>query len=466
MSAPIIWIFAPFVIAFLLIILPRERWITYLGTFFALLLAGLAYWLPPDTAQRLGSISLRIDSTFTILGRTISLTAADQVIIILVYGIGGFWFFGTLAAGNARRIVPLGLAIIALLVASLAVQPFLYAALLIEMAVLLSIPMLTEPGQKPGRGLLRFLIYQTFAMPFILFAGFLLSGVEAGPADIALITQAAVLLGLGFAFLLSVFPLYTWVPMLAEETLPFAVGFIMTIFPAFSLVFGLNFLDRYSWLRDAAALGSVLRLIGLLMIVSAGIWAAFQRHLGRIFAYAAVAETGLSLLALSLPDRQAGLQIVFYMLIPRALAYGVWTLSISALKARVPDLKFSGLQGLARQFPMASAGVVIANLALAGTPLFASFPVRQALWEKLAAQSVPAAIWFGLASLGLWTAALRSLAVLTMAPEHTPWKSDETWSQRVLIGIGLVSLLIIGLIPQWAQPFLANLPLMFEHLGR
>ena len=466
MSAPIIWIAAPLVFSALLIILPRERWITYLGTLFALSLAGLAYWLPPDTAQRLGSISLRIDSTFTILGRTISLSAADQVIIILVYGIGGFWFFGTLAAGNARRIVPLGLAIIALLVASLTVQPFLYAALLIEMAVLLSIPMLTEPGHKPGRGLLRFLIYQTFAMPFILFAGFLLSGVEAGPADIALITQAAVLLGLGFAFLLSVFPLYTWVPMLSEETLPFAVGFIMTIFPAFSLVFGLNFIDRYSWLRDTAQLSLVLRFIGLLMVVSAGLWAAFQRHLGRIFAYAAVAETGLSLLALSLPDRQAGLQIVFYMLIPRALAYGVWTLSISAIKTRVPDLKFSSLQGLARQFPMASAGVVLSNLALAGTPLFASFPVRQALWEKLAAQSIPAALWFGLASLGLWMAALRSLAVLTMAPEHTPWLSVETWSQRVLIGIGLVSLLIIGLIPQWAQPFLANLPLMFEHLGK
>ena len=99
-------------------------------------------------------------------------------------------------------------------------------------------------------------------------------------------------------------------------------------------------------------------------------------------------------------------------------------------------------------------------------PLFASFPVRQALWEKLAAQSIPAALWFGLASLGLWMAALRSLAVLTMAPEHTPWLSVETWSQRVLIGIGLVSLLILGLIPQWAQPLLANLPLMFEHLGK
>ncbi|HEY3311951.1 MAG TPA: proton-conducting transporter membrane subunit [Anaerolineales bacterium] len=466
MSAPLVWIGIPLVIAALLISLPWERWIAYLGTFLSLSLAGLAYWLPPDSAQRIGTFSFKIDSTFTILGRQVSLTSADQVIIILVYGIGAFWFFGTLATGNARRIVPLGLAIMALLVASLAVQPFLYAALLIEMAVLISIPMLAEPGQKPGRGLLRFLIYQSFAMPFILLAGFLLAGVEAGPADIALVSQAAVLLGLGFAFLLSIFPLYTWVPMLAEEALPYSVGFILTIFPAFSLVFGLNFIDRYSWLRDSAILNTSLRLIGLLMVVSAGTWAAFQRHFGRIFAYAAVSEGGLSLLALSLPDKQLGLQIVFFLIVPRALAYGVWTMSISILKKHSPELKFSSLQGLARQYPLASAGVVLSNLALAGTPLFASFPVRQALWEKLAAQSLPAALWFGLASLGLWVAAMRSMAVLAMAPANTHWKVSENWNQRILIGIGLAALMIFGLYPQWAQTFLANLPNIFEHLGK
>ncbi len=466
MNAPIVWIVAPLSLAIILLALPRDRWITYLGSLFSLTLTGLAYWLPPDTALRLGSISIKIDSTLAIFGRKISLTASDQVIIILVYGIGTFWFFGTLAAGGARRIIPVGLAIIALLVASLAVEPFLYAALLIEMAILLSIPMLAEPGQKPGRGLLRFLVYQTFAMPFILFAGFLLSGVETGPTDIALISQAVILLGLGFAFLLSIFPLYTWVPMLSDETLPYALGFILTIFPTFSLIFGLNFIDRFSWLRDSENLNIALRLVGLLIVVSAGAWAAFQRHIGRIFAYTAVAETGLSLLALSLPDRQAGLQIIFYLLVPRALAYGIWTVSISILKSFAPDLKFSNLAGLARKFPIASAGLVLSNLSLAGAPILASFPVRQALWEKLAAQSFTAAIWLGLASLGILTAALRSLAVLTLAPKNTNWEVHETWSQRILLGIGLFALLAFGLYPQWAQPFLANLPFMFEHIGK
>jgi NADH:ubiquinone oxidoreductase subunit 2 (subunit N) len=465
-SAPLVWIAGPLVFAVILLFMPRERWITWLGSLFVLILAGLAIWLPPDSVQKVGSFSLRIDSTFSLLGRQISLTAADQVILILVYGIAAFWFFGTLASGGARQIIPMGLAIVALLVASLAVSPFLYAALLIEMAVLLSVPLLIGPGQKPGPGLMRFLIHQTLAMPFILFAGFLLSGIDAGPADVALIGQAAVMLGLGFAFLLSIFPLYTWAPLLTEESMPFAVGFIFSIFPTFSLVFGLSFLDRYSWLRDSAALSTGLRLAGLVMVVSAGLWAAFQRHFGRIFAYTAMAETGLSLLAMSLPDRQAGLQILFYLLVPRAVALGVWGQALSVLRGYSPDLNFTSLKGLARRFPFAAAGLVLANLALAGAPLLASFPIRQALWEKLAGQSLTDAFWFGLASLGLWVSALRSLAVLTMAPEKTLWESRENWTERLLIGAGVLALLVLGLFPQWAQPFLANLPSMFEHLGK
>ncbi|MGC1378052.1 MAG: hypothetical protein WA821_17610, partial [Anaerolineales bacterium] len=184
MTAPLIWIVFPLLAGFLLLLLPRERLVAYLGTIISALLAALAFWLPSDTVRQLGPFSLRIESTLILFGRQISLTPAQQIVLVLVYGIGAFWFFGTLAVGNARRIVPFGLVVTALLVASLAVRPFLYAALLIELAVMLSIPLLIQQGKAPGRGLIRFLIYQTLAMPFILFAGFLLSGVDVGPADV------------------------------------------------------------------------------------------------------------------------------------------------------------------------------------------------------------------------------------------------------------------------------------------
>lgn len=484
MTAPLVWIGIPLGLAVLLFILPRERLISSLGTLFALALAGMAYWFPPGAVLRISAFSLPIDPSLSLFGRQISLDASDQTLLIVVYGMAAFWFFGTLAVGGARQVVSLGFAIIALLVASLSVRPFLYAALFIEIAVLVSVPLLANSPLKlrrafpagssgdrlstrrSGAGLLRFLIYQTLAMPFILLAGFLLSGVEAAPADLTEAVQAAVFLLIGFAFLLAVFPLNTWIPMLAEESSPYALGFILTILPTFGLVLALNFIDRFTWLRNSAQLPSILQTVGLLTAVTAGIWAAFQRHLGRIAAYAAIAETGVSLLAISLPDRQVGLQILFYLFLPRALALGIWMMSISILQSRAGDLRFSALQGLARQYPLASAGTLFANLTLAGMPLLAAFPARQALWENLAAQSLPLALWFGLGSLGLWIVALRSMAVLTMFSDDTKWASCETWPQRILLVIGLLGLFIAGLFPQWAQPLFANLPAMFDYLGK
>lgn len=133
---------------------------------------------------------------------------------------GHYGSSGTQASGTANRFVSIGLMIISLLTASIAVEPFLFAALLLEIAAMLVIPLLVPIYQKPGRGVVRFLIYQTIAMPFILFSGWMLAGVEASPGDLGTTTQAGTMLGLGFAFLLAVFPLYNWIPMLMEEAAP------------------------------------------------------------------------------------------------------------------------------------------------------------------------------------------------------------------------------------------------------
>ena len=204
--------------------------------------------------------------------------------------------------GYAHRLVPLGFIITSLLLGSLAVEPFLYAALLIEMAVLIAIPLLIPLDQRPGKGVIRFLIFQTLAMPFILMAGFLLSGVEASPSDVNLVIQAGVLLGLGFAFLLAVFPFYTWIPMICEEASPYAAGFVLMIFPTIGILFGLNFLDRYTFLRESRQLYEILRFIGIITFLTAGIWALFQRHGARMMGYASIMATGLSILAMSLPN--------------------------------------------------------------------------------------------------------------------------------------------------------------------
>jgi len=375
------------------------------------------------------------------------------------------WFIGGEVTGTAHRLVPLGLIITALLVASIAVEPFLYAAILIEMAVLLAIPLLLPLNQAPGPGVMRFLIHQTLGMPFILFAGWLLAGVEASPGDLALAVQSATILGLGFSFLLALFPLYTWLPMLAEEVSPYVLGFLFWVLPTITIIFGMGFLDRYSWLRTSEQLSQIMTLAGLLMVVTGGLWSAFQRHLSRQMAYAVIAETGFSLLAFSLTPEKA-VEAVFLLIIPRSLALLVWAMSLSRMKEQIEPLRFSAVQGLARTHPITASGLILAHFSIAGLPLLAGFPIRLALWEGLASQSLGVAFWFLVGILGLLTGATRTLAVLVMAPQGTGWEIRERWDAGILIGVGVIGLFILGIFPQIFRPIMTNLPAMFEHLGK
>lgn len=465
MSAPLLWIILPAALAILAMLINDLRILSILGGSLAVLLALIALIIPIDQALQIGNFSLKIAPAMEILGRRLVLAPADGPLLAIFYGLIAMWFFGGEVTGTAHRLIPFGLLVTALLVASIAVEPFLYAAILIEMAVLLAVPLLLPLTQNPGPGVVRFLIYQTLGMPFILFAGWLLAGVEASPGDLELALQSATILGLGFAFLLAVFPLYTWLPMLAEEVSPYILGFLFWVLPTITIIFGMGFLDRYAWLRTSEQLGQILSFSGLAMIVTGGLFSAFQRHLSRQMAYAVIAETGFSLLALSLPTEKA-VETVFLLIIPRSLALLVWAMSLTQMKAKVSLLRFRTVQGLARIHPITSAGLILAHFSVAGFPLLAGFPIRLALWEGLASQSLGQAFWFLLGILGLLTGAIRTLAVLVMAPEGTGWEMNERWGSGIMIGVGVIGLFILGIIPQIFRPIMANLPAMFEHLGK
>jgi formate hydrogenlyase subunit 3/multisubunit Na+/H+ antiporter MnhD subunit len=465
MNAPTLWIIVPILLGTLLLFITNQRALSVLGGSIAVALALVAQFVPIELALKLGPLSLKIDSSLTILGRVLLIQPPEGHLLALIYGAAALWFFGAEASKTTPRIVPMGFMIIALLVASIAVEPFLYAALFIEMAILIAIPMLTSIHKPPGRGVVRFLIYQTLAMPFILLAGWLLAGVEASPGDLALAAQSAAMLGLGFAFLLAIFPLYSWIPLLLEETSPYLVGFLLWILPTMTVIFGAGFLDRYSWLRNSAQLSLALRYIGLLMVVSGGGFAAFQRHLGRIMGYGAIAETGFSLLALSL-DFKIGIPILFLLIPARALGLAVWALSLTIIRENVETMRFGVARGVLRIAPLAGAGMIVATLSTGAFPLLAGFPARLALWEGLSRISIGSALWMLIGIIGLLISAFRSLAVISIADEYTSWEPHENPAQMLMLGVGVFGLFILGLFPQAVQFVLANLPLMFEHLGR
>jgi len=464
MSAPLLWILVPLLAAAVLVVGRTERPVATWGALLAAALGLAGFVVPIDTPLVLGPLSLKVADSVQVLGRSFVLRSADGPLLGLIYGSAALWFYGAGAGPGARRVVPLGLAIVALLVASLAVDPFLFAAPLIAIASLLAVPLCTPPGTKPGPGVLRFLTYQTLGLPFILFAGWMLAGVEASPSDIAMTTQAGVMLGLGFAFLLAVFPLYSWIPMLAEDAPSFVAGFIFWLLPVFSIVFALGFMDRYAWLRSAPQLSQGVAAAGALMIATGGLFTAFERHLGRLMAFSAVAATGLAVVAMSLGSAQSP-QLVFLLLMPRGIELALWSLSLATIAARVRSLRFEDVTGMARGLPVATLGLVIASLSMLGLPLLAGFPARLALLQALTRLPTGFEGLLLIGLLGVAIGTLRGIAALVAGREVAPPQTAESGQERVLIALGVVALIVAGAFPQVWQPILSALPRMFEHLA-
>ncbi len=464
MSAPLIWIVLPLLLAVVLFVLrDNQRLVIGLGTGICLFLVGLAFLLPIGEPLQIGSYSLKIGSTFSILGRKLVISATDRMVLVLIYSISAFWFGGAYLSKTPVLFVPIGLAMVSFLVAALAVDPFLYAALLIEIAILISLPILTQQGYPASRGVMRYLIFQTLAMPFILFTGWMLTGVEVGSFDLQLIARAALLLGFGFAFLLAIFPFNSWIPLLVEDAHPYVAGFVFLLLPTVALLFGLKFIDRYAWLRDSENLYLILNLSGVLMVVTGGIWAAFQSNLARLFGYGVIMEMGFSLLAISL-GTPAGLNIFANLFLPRVISLATWALGMSIIRQNVVSLRFESLQGIARDLPLATGGVVFAQLSLAGLPLLAGFPTRQALWGGLAQNSPTAGLWVFIGSIGFLLGVIRSLLVYTSAIDKPERKINETGLQRLFIIVGLLGLILVGLFPQVFSSMMNDIVEGYIHL--
>jgi formate hydrogenlyase subunit 3/multisubunit Na+/H+ antiporter MnhD subunit len=451
-----------------------HRLTVIIGTTISLTLALIARLVPINELLVIGPWRIKINDTLTVLGRQFVLSNSDRPLLVILYLLAGIWFAAAYVARAGRAMVPLSIVIMGMLVSVPAVNPFLYAALLLEIAVLICVVLLNPPGNPVPRGVLRFLTFQTLGMPFILFTGWILTGVEANPGESELISRASILLGFGFALWLAIFPFHTWLPMLGEKAHPYVTGFLFFMLPFVIQLFGLGFLERYAWLRDMNQLYTLLRTAGIIMMLTGGLWAAFQDHLGRLLGYAIMVEIGKALVSISLPG---GLSLFFAMLLPRAITLAVWCLAMASIKSSqestrvnnsLPDLdlNFSKLRGLAYRMPLVSISLVVGYLSIAGMPLMAGFPGLLALIQTMAVTSPLTSMLTILGTAGLFVGGTRILMILVQAPDPDPgkWRFEERGAVIFYLSAGILVLFTIGLFPQVVLPSMASLAQIFPRL--
>ncbi len=449
-SMPILWVLLPLGISIIAILLNQQRRISgILTAITAFGLSILAVYFPESMEFTLGPVELVFEESLAILGRQIVIRQTMLPFIALIFAATGLWSLGGGIPGTPSTFRPISLAITALLTAALGVQPFLYAALLIQTAVLVSIPMLSVESQKENKGTIRYLIFQTLALPFILLAGWLLTGVETLPPDSSLVQQSMLVLGLGFAFLLGIFPFHSWIPMLSQESHPKAVSYLLFFIPTTVIVFGLNFINRYAFIRNAVEFYETLRIIGSIMILLGGVLTAVQSNLKRAMGFTIISETGFSLLTIGLYT-QGGLTWLFLLLPVRALGLWLWSHALSLIESHFGSLDLQNIKGVARQYPILAGGLVVAQFSIAGLPLLASFPIKFSVLSSIIAIDQSEGIWVFIGSLGLFVFTLRLIAIMTAISDNNPsehWSIQENRHEYIpIIFISLV-LITLGLFP-------------------
>jgi formate hydrogenlyase subunit 3/multisubunit Na+/H+ antiporter MnhD subunit len=482
MSSALLWILLPAAVGIALLFYRRNSSLPLVyAAGLCLLLTWIAWQLPIDAVMDLGPVSVEIAPNLVLFGRNFTLNNADRPLLTLLYLAQCLWLLGAFIAKPARLFASISLIAMSLFVAALSVDPFLYAALIIAMVVLISVPLLLPPGKKLGPGLLRFLSFQLFAVPFILFTGWMLTGVEASPGNLTLVVRSGLLLGLGFTFLLALFPFHSWIPMLAREAHPYVYGFLVLFLPSISTLFALSFLDRYAWLRDNEFVYQIFLLAGTLGVLLGGLRALTQKHLGRMFGYAAMAGVGASLQAIGIGGA-TGVQVFFALLLPQAFCLWLWALALSVFwRESAGSLELAEVQKSFAERPIFLAVMLLAIFSLTGMPLLASFPGHLALWRGIVQSQPLLAVLSLLGSLGLLGAALRVMfAWVSFVQPTAPKPKFEEGAVEVrvlpkdlrnpyawaflglaslgLLGFGLLSRLFLSAVPDLAAMFPLLLP--------
>jgi formate hydrogenlyase subunit 3/multisubunit Na+/H+ antiporter MnhD subunit len=445
-----------------------RRWATVaalLSAGFCLLMAWMAWSLPLNEPVQLWGRQVTLGQSVSVLGRELAMSQADRLDLVFVFVVAAGLFLFAWRVSQGWSFFPLGMALLALLGATLVVESHIFAALMLQIAAALCVFLIQGGRIGSTRGALRFLTFVTLAVPPLLITGWLLARYELTPDDVALLDSSTLLFAFGFAILLGVFPFHIWIPAVSDDAPPLVSTFVLGIYYAVVWFVMLDLLETYDWLAAHPDFRLALSLGGYSMIIVGGMLAAVQRRLGRLMGYAVLVDMGAAQLALALGS-ELGLKAALFALGTRVVSLAVMSMGISLIRHRAEGDEFEKLAGWGVYLPWATTALVIGGFSLAGLPPGAGFAARWSITRLIAREQSFGALLLLVASVAVGIGVLRGLVALlrdppaeyvgseilesleTEPPEEKDVREREPRLAAGLIIAGLVFCLALGLWPQ------------------
>ncbi|MEA1979141.1 MAG: proton-conducting transporter membrane subunit [Chloroflexota bacterium] len=453
MSAGLIIFLFTLIYALLCLVLRHQRMASALAAAIgAGSIAAFVLLVPFDEAFLFGEISIKFASEWIILGRMFSLSENVRPLIGFLYLAGAFLLPAAWIV-NANRFFPsVALLILAIVAASLMVDPFVFAAVFIELAAMGAVFVLVTQQHPRSTGATRMLILYTFAMISILFVGSLLEVAGITSATPVLALRVTFILGFGFAILMTVPPFHLWLPKSAEESDPYILVFILVILQSAGFFFLLRFLDSYVWLREQTLIYDGIRIAGIVTTILAVLLSASQRDVKKLMAYALLVDLGVILIAIGSGTEDA-FRLALSLSAVRVIALGVLALGLSYLCNS--DRLASQMRGVGYKMPFAAAAFLVGLLSVAGTPLTAGFPGRWSLLTEVLQADRLAAGTVLFSMVGLGVLVIRWAAILFGRGDGDEIIAVSKEPRIFLLG-GILILLLLGLFPQLVFPWVED----------
>lgn len=454
-----------------------RRWGTVsglLGVGTALTLGIAIVVLPLGRTVELWGRQITMGGTVSFRGRALVLEDVDRIAIAFLYLTAAGIFLLAWRMSPGAMLFSVGFGLLSLLSGSLLILPLIYAGLLVEVAIALSIIALQTEGRSPTKGGLRYLSFGMLALPGLLVIHWLMDRYALTPDNTGLLDASAILLASSFALLLGSVPFYMWVPAVAGDSEPLAGAFVFTVNHGAIWFLLLAFLETYPDLSAYPDFAPIVSSAGLAMVVVGGLLAASQRRLGRLIGYGALVDSGMALIALSLKSEQ-GLALAMLSLLTRPFGLALMAAGLKGLRARSGGSdKLESLRGLGRRAPWSTLALLVGSLSTAGLPISPGFAARWSLYRVLASSDLATVVFSILASGGLMIGVWRALSALLIRPqpfdgvaeEGEPRASPEGWLTAAVIGVAVAACFVVGVFPQLVVPTATRVAGLYSFLTR
>ncbi len=398
-----------------------RRWAILAALLSAMTTASLAFLclrLPLDRSAFVLGQEVAFGRPVVIVGRNLVLDPTGKMWLAFIFALVTVFYLFAWRMSQGRSFFSFSLTILSLYALIALLQTFSLAVIVLAISATLAVPIIQGGQGGSVKGAQRYLVVTLLAVPFLLTAAWFVDQSALEPENADMIRQALLPAAVGFGLLLAAFPFGTWMPAMAADAPPIVTAFVFTTGQAMALFLALVFVRDTPYSLGDPAIADAMFVIGLVMAASGGLMAAAQRDFGRLFGYAALSDLGYLLLAFPAGGSQ-GLGLALLHIANRSISIALLAAALAILRHQATTDRFEKLGGVARRLPIATFGLILGGLALAGFPFTAGFPthwaISRAVWnwaQPLSALAGETALAGDAVSIRQWVWALVLVAFI------------------------------------------------------